>query len=93
MFIINVIFNDIRDGWYWINITVTASFIRLQRIDKFFSKHNITAGFIEFERQKLLIFFIITIFIFLIKGLFMLFALWYQMRFAYGVQKFISKEF
>ena len=46
----------------------------------------------EFERQKLLIFFIIIIFIFLIKGLFMLFALWYQMRFAYGVQKFISKR-
>tara|TARA_B100000989_G_scaffold63157_2_gene43614 strand:- start:17499 stop:19232 length:1734 start_codon:yes stop_codon:yes gene_type:complete len=59
----------------------------------FFSKHNITAGFVEFERQKLLIFFITIIFIFfLIKGLFMLFALWYQMRFAYGVQKFISKR-
>ena len=59
----------------------------------FFSKYNITAGLVEFERQKLLIFFIIIIFIFfLIKGLFMLFALWYQMRFAYGVQKFISKR-
>ncbi len=59
----------------------------------FFSKYDITAGFVEFERQKLLIFFIIIIFIFfLIKGLFMLFALWYQMRFAYGVQKFISKR-
>ena len=58
----------------------------------FFSKYKYHCRFVEFERQKLLIFFIIIIFIFLIKGLFMLFALWYQMRFAYGVQKFISKR-
>ena len=47
----------------------------------FFSKYNITAGFVEFERQKLLIFFIIIIFIF-----------FFNQRLIYAVRFMVSNE-